>query len=132
MNLVIKLDDILHERCERMPSVDTRSLLHEGIQKGLDARKEDQATENVEIVKVPGPDMGEDKGKDVDDNVPEVPQHTQLVSTKAEDEMSDFHISQFVDFDVGKLDDKASATSAFTKAENEFDEDIEDDMLMDL
>ncbi|KAF1839995.1 uncharacterized protein K460DRAFT_349578 [Cucurbitaria berberidis CBS 394.84] len=113
MDWVIKIDEMLHEQHERMDRVDTRCELHEGIQRGLDARKEQ--------------DGGNDTIEDIIHNWGPVPAENVL------EDMSDFSMSQLVDLDadvhvatMGVVEDKSPI-----KVADDFDDDI-DDMLMDL
>jgi hypothetical protein len=125
MEWVIQLDGILHEKCERVDAVDTRSLLHEAIQKGLDVRRGKELV--VDMVEYATPGVGSSVvGKtndDVRDNTNTVPKN---------DGMSDFDLSQFVDVDLDNIDDEAPVSGTATKVDDEFGDDIEDEMLMDI
>lgn len=160
---VIKLDATLHEQYEQIPGADVRSLLHEAIQRGLDDRKEEDTIETVEFVEEPDvlsrkiavengfrdlehgyqvievsdhPEKEEDVVNECTPDEPIAVQTQSLASPEAEDEMSDFDMSQFVHFDVTTLDEDVgtpgSAKQTVERSEEEFGEDIEDDMLLDL
>ncbi|EAT88071.2 hypothetical protein SNOG_04311 [Parastagonospora nodorum SN15] len=145
---VTELDTTLNECFEQVPCADVRSVLHEAIQRGLDARK---VNEDMEIVQAPAQTLGvvQDSG-DNDRRVaepnrrvatpPDKPDLAEAVtnesgtthstSLKAEDEgMSDFDMSQFVDFDIDAVENDAGPSK---NARKEFGEDVEDDMLLDL
>ncbi|CAO2656787.1 Nn.00g055900.m01.CDS01 [Neocucurbitaria sp. VM-36] len=135
MDWVIKLDEMLHKQYERMERVDSRCELHEGIQRGLDARKEqDRAMDMVEDV-VEATDPGPADGV-IDDNIPSEPvqRSAMIPPTQGNDDMSDFDMSPFDDLDAdvpvattGRIESKDSA-----RATDDFEDDIDDDMLMDL
>jgi hypothetical protein len=104
--------------------VDTRSLLHEGIQRGLDTRKGDGDVRVVEVV---------DQGAGASGPV-EVEDASQQPTPKVKDENSDFDMSQFVDFDMDTIDDEEvqSVPAKKEAGADEFGDDIEDDMLLDM
>jgi DNA mismatch repair ATPase MutL len=128
---VVKLDAMLHERYEYLCGADVRSILLEGIQRGLDARRD---AEDMEIGEMSGAVVdgdGSTAGKEV--------QHGEHPSSRieVEDEMSEFDISQFVDFDVKTMEGEDGAPGQATetpskKADEEFGDDIDDDMLLDM
>lgn len=148
---VMELDATLDRQLEQLPGADVRSVLYEAIRRGLDVRKADA----MDIVRAPTQTM--DVLRDASDdnhtaaepghhvvappdaraNRPKLVEHvtnqssaTLSVSLKAEDEgMSDFGMSQFVDFDIEAIGDDAAPSK---DAGEEFGEDIEDDMLLDL
>jgi hypothetical protein len=133
MEWVIRLDTVLHERCERMPGADTCSLLHEGIQRGLDARTGDTELQSVEIIEMKATEHNEDVVSKADSSVEVVSPSVPRSTPKAEDETSDFDLSQFVDFDVDQTNDgNVLAKGAVKKADDDFCDGIEDDMLLDL
>lgn len=128
MDWVIGLDDLLHECCERLPGVDTRSLLHEGLQWGLDARKDDTAMETVEVIE--GPEEVVDEGMSrTGGGDPLKVQHLQ--NEKSKDVLEDFDMEQFVDFDTNMADGGKAQPALTTKKAEEYEDDIDDDMLMD-
>ena len=133
MDWVIKLDDVLHEQFERLPGMDTRSLLHGAIQRGLDAMKGDEVRDTVDVMDVPGLSKAGHAVEEVDNDGHRVQRRARQVSPKAEDEMSGFDMSQFIDLDMKKLhDEEARPMPTVEKTDDEFDDDIEDDMLLDM
>jgi hypothetical protein len=133
MEWVIRLDTVLHERCKRMLGADTSSLLHEGIQRGLDARKGDTEIQSVEIIEVQVPEHNEDVVSKADSSVEFVSPSAPRSMPNTEDVMSDFDLSQFVDFDVHQTNDgNVLAKEAAKKADDDFGDGIADDMLLDL
>jgi hypothetical protein len=121
---------MLHERYEFLCGADVRSILLEGIQRGLDARRD---AEDMEIGEMSGAVVdgdGSTAGKEV--------QHGEHPSSRieVEDEMSEFDMSQFVNFDVKTMEGKDGAPAQATetpskKADEEFGDDI-DDMLLSM
>ncbi|KAF2831313.1 hypothetical protein CC86DRAFT_443052 [Ophiobolus disseminans] len=103
MDWAIKLDNILHKRCQRLPGADTRSPLHETVQQGLDARKADEVMGTVEGVEVPGPAV-DDVVHKMGTDVRKITQHQ--VSPQPKDEISVFDMSQFIDTDMATLNDE--------------------------
>jgi hypothetical protein len=125
MSWVVRLDELLHERRERLSGVDTNSLLHEGIQRGLDARKGD-GDGAVRVVEVVNQGASASGAMVVEDAPPQP-------APKVKDEKSDFDMSQFVDFDMDTLDDEeGEAAPAKKEGGDDFGDDIEDDMLLDM
>jgi len=148
---VMELDATLNAHFEQLPGADVRSVLHEAIQRGVDAR----TVHVVGIVRAPGeardglrdasddmcaaaepghrvvapPDAGAD-GTELVEFVTDGSSASLPISSKAEDEgMSDFDMSQFVDSDMEAVENDAASSK---NAGEEFGEDIEDDMLLDL
>jgi DNA mismatch repair ATPase MutL len=121
---VMLLDTMLHERYEELPGADVRSMIHEAIQRGLDARKgEEFMMSGALAVK----------------DVPTGSEHGNKASPiKVEDDMSDFHMEKFEDFDMSTIQDdddvdpSVSETGEIKKADKEFGDDIDDDMLLDM
>ncbi|KAF2035811.1 hypothetical protein EK21DRAFT_84216 [Setomelanomma holmii] len=135
MGCVIELDTVLHELRERMPGVDTRSLLHEGIQRGLDVRNQEQAVQTIEVVDVKATKHNKAMAQKAELPAPgPSPNASQPdLPSRMEDEIPDFDMSQFVDFDVNAMDsDGPPSKEATKKAQDDFGDDIDDDMLMDL
>lgn len=133
MHWVIGLDEILHEQFERMADVDTCCELHEGIQRGLDARKEQgeamDTMDSEEPFETPIAATPYDNAiTKVDDDLPSYPVHqlTTQAPRQADDEMSDFDMSQFIDLDA------EMTTSGIVDEDNSPDEVADDDMLMDF
>jgi hypothetical protein len=121
---VILLDTMLHERFEELPGADVRSMIHEAIQRGLDARKGDEFMMSGALAV-----------KDV----PTGPEHGNKASPiKVEDDMSDFDMEKFEDFDMNTIEDdddvdlSVSEKGEIKKADEEFGDDIDDDMLLDM
>jgi DNA mismatch repair ATPase MutL len=121
---VLQLDCMLHERYEELPGADVRSMIHEAIQRGLDARKGDEFMMSGALA--------------VND-VPTGLEHGNKASPiKVEDDMSDFDMGKFEDLDMNTIqDDDDVDPSVFEKgeikkADEEFGDDIDDDMLLDM
>jgi hypothetical protein len=131
MEWVITLDEILYEQYERLPGADVRVLLYEAIQRGLDARKKDRVVETTEATQTVHRVMKNDMVKDTSENVPGTSQQGKIIPKKANDELSNFDISQFMDVNVDRLDDADSVLGEVVEVDEEFD-DIDDDMLMDI
>ncbi|KAH5136543.1 hypothetical protein HBH70_120210 [Parastagonospora nodorum] len=149
---VMELDATLDRHFERLPGADVRSVLHEAIQRGLDARKVEG---NMDVDRAPAQMMDVVQEADTNDRGTVDPGHhvvalpdaaadepstvgsvanessaTHSTSLKAENEgMSDFDMSQFVDFDIDAVENDAGPSK---NAGKEFGEDVEDDMLLDL
>ncbi|KAH7399339.1 hypothetical protein BKA66DRAFT_589235 [Pyrenochaeta sp. MPI-SDFR-AT-0127] len=149
----IKLDEVLHEQYERLSGVDTRCELQEGIRKCFDARREEYQTvkmiENLEV-----PVIISDKSRSgvfnggmtqridhemTDTNIANhsstnVQKDTDKPPQKEVEKFSDFDMSQFVNLDsdvpmspVVEANEEDNAGKS-----DEYDADIEDEMLMDL
>jgi hypothetical protein len=120
MDWVIEIDAIFARFYEKMPVVDVRCLLHEAIQRGLDERKHDQDMHSQEIIRGSSPVV--DGGLHANDMM--------------EDQMMGTDQSQPMDLDAGTNDDAGSKSILAHKnskqSSDEFGEDIEDDMLLDL
>jgi hypothetical protein len=160
MKWVMKLDFTLHEHFGQLPDVDTRSLLHEAIQRGLDERKSEVNMGIMEIADMPS--LTQEVVEKLGGNNRETAKHgDQFIeasdqgpllsilndhppgnlisaeqdyeaSPRAEDQMSDFDMSQFVDWNAKLVENDAATSMPINKAEEDFGEDIEDDMLLDL
>jgi hypothetical protein len=143
MDWVFKLEFMLHEQFERVGGVDTRCELHEGIQRAIDERKEREKAVGV-VQQVPAStnsisgevedDAVQDNGEiSLSDNV------QQLKKEKKPDEElfdEDFDMSEFVDLTA---EDEMQIMGNVTKEgqgqvqiKGEYDDDIEDETLMDL
>jgi hypothetical protein len=133
MEWVLNLDGTLQRLYERLPGVDICSLLHEGIQRGLDGKKGDDALQTVENAEVSSPATSGHVDTKVSEDIPDALQRERQASVEAEERLSEFDMSQFVDFGAQKLGNgKAYMSTVVSEVENEYDNDIEDDMLMDL
>jgi hypothetical protein len=150
MEWVMKLDAMLHEQFEQLPDADVRSMLHEAVQRGLDARK-DEPSRTLDIPR-PSPQavMVENSPKEVTKIPLEGHAELQVSSSKTEDaghqesrpvslkaeDTSDFDLSQFAEFDMRTVDENVTTASlvkqTVEKTKEEYGEDIEDDMLLDL
>lgn len=134
MNWVIALAASMDEHFECFPGADVRSLLHEAIQRGLDARKDNQTMGTEEIVKLPSTvaEVSVVEGQEP----MSVPPSLERPKSKIEDPSSEFDMSQFVDFDAGQDEDAKSISMAIhdkiKQSSDDFGNDIEDDMLLDL
>ncbi|KAJ4372237.1 hypothetical protein N0V83_004011 [Neocucurbitaria cava] len=139
MHWVIRLDETLHEQFGRMADVDTCCELHEGIQRELDARKEQDGTmDTMEgVIRALTPVPFDNAIRKVADDLSSYPVHQLATQAprRADDEMSDFDMSQFIDLDAelpgttsGIVDDGNASVTVSGDSGEEFD----DDMLMDL
>jgi DNA mismatch repair ATPase MutL len=139
MDWVVKLDEILHERHGRIDGVDTRCELHEGIQRVLDTRKEQehekqqkQVIETIEDTVQGGETSRPNaEGGRINDVNPQVVRDQ---SKSAEDDMSDFDMSQFVHLDDDREQQmvKDADQKTMEQMEDEYEDDVEDEMLMGL
>jgi DNA mismatch repair protein MutL len=134
MGWVVELDAMLYKRYEELPGADVRSLLHEAIQKGLDARRNEEAMETVE-----GPGaVTDERNCKAGNDIPQAPQYgDQTLPIKVEDEVSDFDMSQFVDFDMKAIEDNSgvplrSVEESIEKTDEEYGDDIDGDMLLNM
>jgi DNA mismatch repair ATPase MutL len=131
---VVTLVALLHKRYEQVSAADFRCILQEAIQRGLSVRKYDEA---IEIGEMPAAVTDEDVSTAGRDS-PKGPQHGEHASyIEVEDHMSEFDMSQFVDFEIKTTEDKDRAPAQATeesgkKAEEELGDDIDDDMLLDM
>jgi DNA mismatch repair ATPase MutL len=124
---VIKLDAILHQHCERLPNVNVRSLLHEGIQRSLDARKDEGAIDMVEIVEAPVPMPKANVIEWINGLAPSSSHNEPQALAKAQDEIPVLDMSQLVDIHTRKLSEEGPTPISTSRVEDE----TEDDMLMD-
>ncbi|KAH7076961.1 hypothetical protein BKA63DRAFT_594594 [Paraphoma chrysanthemicola] len=133
MKWVTRLDTTLHGLHGRIAAVDTCSLLHDAIQRGLDARIENDSIPTIEAVEVQASQGDEELGQPPCSAVGAAfPGVLELVP-KTEDDLSEFDMSQFVDFDAEKSGDSDIADKGTVKkAEDEYGDGAEDDMLLDL
>jgi hypothetical protein len=142
MEWVVKLDAMLCQLYEKNGGVDTRCEIHEGIQRALDARKEvNDAVPEVEgmdydiVSSAVGPvehDILEEDGDATDLGVRQPA--VEAERTVHDDEEFDFDMDQFVDLtaeDEGQIMETAGEGSV-EAVKSEYDEDNEDEMLMDL
>ncbi|CAG5172809.1 uncharacterized protein ALTATR162_LOCUS7529 [Alternaria atra] len=142
MKWVVKLDAMLCQLYEKNGGVDTRCEIHEGIQRALDARKEvNDAVPEVEgmdydiVSSAVGPVEHDilEEGGDATDVVVRQPA-VEAERTVRDDEEFDFDMGQFVDLtaeDEGQIM-KTAGEGSVEAVKGEYDEDIEDEMLMDL
>lgn len=134
MRWVVVVDHLLHARCTRIEGVDTRCEIHEGIQASLDGRKEaEEVNVNQGSTYAGAVDGGNEPKSAHVDNDQQVEHGSGKSVAPLEDEI-DFDIEQFVD-----LEPDARAQEVRTKddrdveaVDDEFGEDIEDEMLMEL
>ncbi|KAH7087166.1 hypothetical protein FB567DRAFT_527103 [Paraphoma chrysanthemicola] len=133
MTWVTKLDTTLHGLYGRKAGVDTCSLLHEAIQRGLTARKADDSIPALEAVEAQASQGDGELAQPSCSAVPVAFPGVLDLVPKTEDDFSDFDMSQFVDFDVEKsgYSDEADKGTV-KKVEEEFGDGAEDDMLLDL
>jgi DNA mismatch repair ATPase MutL len=131
MDWVLTLDEILYEQYERVPSADVRVLLHEAIQRGLEARKEDRAVKTIGATQIVHRVIENDVLKDIGENIAGSSRQDWIAPKKANDELSNSDMSQSVDVNVERLDDAAPVSGEVVEVEEQFD-DIDDDMLMDM
>ncbi|OAL55769.1 hypothetical protein IQ07DRAFT_529607 [Pyrenochaeta sp. DS3sAY3a] len=139
---VLRLDQMLDQRWQRVDGVDTRGALHESMQVGLDGKKATGVVDDVHVnvLELPGvrvsavPDAIHNNLEE--DGVQDANKAQKLIDIGKQGEeygMVDFDMAQFVDFDA---EEEMEAVGALKdQKRNESDEcydDIDDDMLMDL
>ncbi|KAI4916407.1 hypothetical protein J4E85_010061 [Alternaria conjuncta] len=142
MEWVITLDALLCKRYERIDSPDARCEMHEGIQRALDARKEaDDVMQREEglsqnVRRAAGERCERDVSMGFGDASGVVVQQPVIEEEKQvhDDGEFDFDMEEFVDLTGG--DERQSMGTAgeadVSGIKGEFDDDIEDEMLMDL
>ncbi|KAI4915699.1 hypothetical protein J4E90_004144 [Alternaria incomplexa] len=142
MEWVITLDALLCKRYERIDGPDARCEIHEGIQRALDARKEaDDLTQREESIsqdvqRAAGGRFEHDVSMDFGGASGVVVQQPVVEEEKKvhDDGEFDFDMEEFVDLTGG--DERQSMGTAgeadVSGIKGEFDDDIEDEMLMDL
>ncbi|KAI4604520.1 hypothetical protein J4E80_011074 [Alternaria sp. BMP 0032] len=142
MEWVITLDALLCKRYDRIDGPDARCEMHEGIQRALDARKEaDEVTQREDVLsqdvqRAAGERFEHDVLMDFGGASGEVVQQPVVEEEKKvhDDCEFDFDMEEFVDLTGG---DERQSTGTAGEADvsgikGEFDDDIEDEMLMDL
>jgi len=142
MEWVITLDALLCQRYERIDGPDARCETHEGIQRALDARKEaDDVTQREEVLsqdvrRAAGERFEHDVSMDFGDASGVVVQQPLIEVEKKvhDDDEFDFDMEEFVDLTGGnERQSMGTAGEADVSGiKGEFDDDIEDEMLMDL
>ncbi|KAI4613288.1 hypothetical protein J4E83_007701 [Alternaria metachromatica] len=142
MEWVITLDALLCQRYDRIDGPDARCEMHEGIQRALDARKEaDDVMQREEVLsegvqRAAGERIEHDVSMDLGDASGVVVQQPVVEEEKKvhDDCEFDFDMEEFVDLTGG--DERQSMGTAgeadVSGIKGEFDDDIEDEMLMDL
>jgi len=142
MEWVVKLDTLLCKRYDRIDGPDARCEMHEGIQRPLDARKEaDDLTQREESIsqdvqRAAGGRFEHDVSMDFGGASGVVVQQPVVEEEKKvhDDGEFDFDMEEFVDLTGG--DERQSMGTAgeadVSGIKGEFDDDIEDEMLMDL
>ncbi|CAN9189507.1 unnamed protein product [Alternaria alternata] len=137
---VTKLDALLCKRYERIGGADTRREIQEGIQRVLDTRKE--LGDAIPRVVSVGQDTVDDAVRVSDEHV--FPGDGKVTSSivrqqaveperKADDEF-DFDMEQYIDLtaDNERQITETASEGSIEVAKSEYDEDVEDEMLMDL
>jgi DNA mismatch repair ATPase MutL len=127
---VKSVDDMLRGRSNAMEDMDVKRMLLEGIWRELSVKKREVGMTMVEDgrVRVLTGDAGA-----VAVTAAAAEQHEPKMSTRAEDETSEFDMSQFVEFDVGKYAEETLVANVVGPGADEVDDDAEDDdMLMDV
>ncbi|KAI4953918.1 hypothetical protein J4E91_002767 [Alternaria rosae] len=144
MGWVISLDALLCKRYEKIDGADTRCEMHEGIQRALDARKEaDDDMRNIGDADRDRTSSGTEASeyavpKGVGAATSMLVQQTILEDEKKvhNDGVFDFDMEEFVDLTGGDerqtLGVAGEGIVEEDKVKGEFDDDIEDEMLMDL
>ncbi|KAI4648154.1 hypothetical protein J4E93_004565 [Alternaria ventricosa] len=144
MEWVITLDALLCQRYERIDGPDARCEIHEGIQRALDGKKEaDDVTQREEnmsqdVRRAAGGKFGHDVSMDLGDASGVVVQqpHIEVEKKVHDDGEFDFDMEEFVDLTGGDerqtLGVAGEGGAEAVKVKGEFDDDIEDEMLMDL
>ncbi|KAI4684840.1 uncharacterized protein J4E88_004281 [Alternaria novae-zelandiae] len=142
MEWVVTLDAMLCQRYERIDGPDARCEMHEGIQRALDTRKEVDDVAQMEVSisqdvrRAAGERIEHDVSMDVGDASGVVVQQPVVEEEKKvhDDCEFDFDMEEFVDLTGG--DERQSMGIAgeadVSGIKGEFDDDIEDEMLMDL
>jgi len=142
MEWVITLDALLCQRYERIDGPDARCEMHEGFQRALDVRREEddvaQREESIsqDVRRAAGETFEYDVSMDFSDaSGVVVPQAVIEEEKKANDDGEfDFDMEEFVDLTGG--DERQIMGTAgeadVSGIKGEFDDDIEDEMLMDL
>ncbi|KAI4925936.1 uncharacterized protein J4E92_006672 [Alternaria infectoria] len=142
MEWVVTLDALLCKRYERIDGPDARCEMHEGIQRALDARNEaDDVTQREEglsqdVQRAAGERLEHDVSMDFGDASGVVVQQLIIEEEKKvhDDGEFDFDMEEFVDLTGG--DERQIVGTAgeadVSGIKGEFDDDIEDEMLMDL
>ncbi|KAI4701223.1 hypothetical protein J4E81_002963 [Alternaria sp. BMP 2799] len=142
MERVITLDALLCERYGRIDGPDARCEMHEGIQRALDARKEaDDVTQrekdmSQDVRHAAGERFEHGVSMDFDEASGVVVQQPVVEEEKKanDDDEFGFDMEEFVDLtggDEGQIVGTAGAADV-SGIKGEFDDDIEDEMLMDI
>jgi hypothetical protein len=137
---VTKLDALLCERYERIGGADTRREIQEGIQRALDMRKElgdamprvvsvDQDTVDG-AVGISDEHVFRGDGKTASSII----QQQAVESERKADDEFDFDMEQYIDLtaDNERQITGTASEGSIEVAKSEYDEDVEDEMLMDL
>ncbi|KAI8940178.1 hypothetical protein NX059_003885 [Plenodomus lindquistii] len=130
----VTLEGVLHALFGRVRDVDTVCLLHQGVQRGFDALRDVHRDEvpSVTYNRLLGPAMGrgvEKGGLNIDDDG-----ETDGRVKDGRNEMETFDMSQYVDLDAESPMQavERAMSEGRNKSEDEFTDEIDDDMLLDL
>lgn len=138
MSWVVQLDAKLAESFEPLPGADVRSLLHEAIQRGMDEKQDDWSMDTRPTVTTSTPVVDLTTDGDIPSGAVRENTRSPLPdTTKAEGERSSFNMSQFFDLDAALSDDIEPITKSVQETtreggDEEFEDTLEDDMLLDL
>jgi hypothetical protein len=158
MNWVIQVDNLLYEAFERMDGVDVRSAIHEGVQRFIDLRRDEEEVSHARAVinmdtdtliaddesitshdskgklglsayglahtGIPGAVHSQEKGRGAAAAI------DAKFATGPNDYDQDFDFKEFVDLD-GDAGSQASPVRSI-KTEDEFGDNIDDEMLLDV
>ncbi|KAL6711926.1 hypothetical protein ACN47E_002969 [Coniothyrium glycines] len=133
---VMAIDAVLCERFGRTDGVDSRCLLHEGIQRALDTRW--GQTRAPESKRIDPPCTTHGAGVrvlgDICESSDAVSEDFREILTAGTESERDFDMSEFVHMEAGQMGKGAmeQETEHGGTSKDEFDEDMEDEMLMGL
>ncbi|KAH9879138.1 hypothetical protein J1614_002574 [Plenodomus biglobosus] len=152
-----RLDAMLHMRFGRVSGVDTMSLLHEGVQRGFDSkaqamskaiskakakpnRERESEKPSVEHAGSPGLAVGTGNGVAVEKDAGNANANAKLNGVGRVEGAENMDMSSFLDLNGTKVPVSVSVSvveedgmqNASDKSDEEFADDIDDDMLLDL
>jgi hypothetical protein len=158
MNWVIQVDNLLYKGFERIDGVDVRGAIHEGVQRFIDLRRDEEEVSHARAVinmdadtliaddesdtshdskgkldlsahgfphtEIPGAMHSQGKGKGAAAAI------DAKFATGPDDYDQDFDFKEFVDLD-GNAGSQVSPVRSI-KTEDEFGDDMDDEMLLDV
>lgn len=129
MDWVITLNNLLSERYERLEDVDTLCELHESIQRALDANKEEGTCPSITGIGIDN--IGSELNAVIAEDRAHVDPGIVREQTPAIDLIQGTHADK--EDDIGRtVFTEQVFDKAATQTKEDFDEDIDDDMLMEL